>query len=81
MTPADIIAVTEKHLGRKLTESEVGVALAQAARLGLIPHSDDLPKWDVRAPPKNTRKKLVCVAETSLSRRFIVHTLYFTTRP
>jgi hypothetical protein len=88
MTPADIIAVTEKHLGRKLTESEVGVALAQAARLGLIPRSDDLPKWDVMAPrrpkapaPMDTRRKLVCVAETSVPRRFIVHTRHIATRP
>jgi hypothetical protein len=86
MTPADIIVVTEKYLGRKLTESEVGVALAQAARLGLIQRYDRLPKGDVMAPrqsvtpaPRDTG--LVCVAETSVPRRFIVHTRYIATRP
>jgi hypothetical protein len=85
MTPADIIAITEKHLGRKLTESEAGVALAQTARLGLIPR---LPKWDVMAPrrpkapaPTDTKRKLVFVAETSVPQRFIVLTRHIAGRP
>jgi hypothetical protein len=72
----EIIAITEKHLGRKLTDPEVRVALAQAARLGLIPCANDLPKSDLMAPrqPADTTRNLVCVAETFVPKRFIVLT-------